>query len=165
MAPFKLTPSVEINCEINVNVLRKCKAELNIDLAGIFENGLLERLHSDPVTLCDVLFVCCESSLTAKKIDDKAFGELLASGDVIAAATDAFMETLVTFTPPGSRPAIQKTIQKIRDIQTKQTKLALERLDSPLLDQMVERQHNQIMDQFERQTTSLPHESGTQSTN
>lgn len=166
MPTFKLANGTEVTISINVNVLKRCRDELKIDLAGVFQNELLDRLYSDPALLCDVLFVCCEASLTKLNLDDVAFGEQLASGDTIAAATDAFMEALVVFTPPGARPAISKTIEKIRTIQAQQTKLALQRLDSPLLDQLAERQHQDLMTKFETMLSpSQPSESGKPSTN
>lgn len=156
MTSFKLPSGAEIGVQITVNTLRKLKSELSIDLAKVFETDLLISLYSDPILLCDVLYVCCQPSLDRLKIDDVQFGELLASGDTISAATDAFMEALVLFTPPGSRPAIAKAVTKIREMEKKQTQLAIARIESPAMDQMVQAQHDQIMKQIEQTTQWIP---------
>ena len=67
---------------INVDVIRRVRSLLSINLLEAIEGRLLERLITDPVLLCDILFVVIQPEAVAKGISDEDFGRSL-GGDVL----------------------------------------------------------------------------------
>ncbi len=83
---------------INVDAIRRVRALLDINLLDAIEGKLLERLVTDPVLLCDILFALVQPEAHAKNISDEDFGKSL-GGDVLDHATSALLEELVDFFP------------------------------------------------------------------
>ena len=79
---------------LNVDAIRRVRSVLNINLLEAIEGRLLERLITDPVLLCDILFVVIQPEAVTKGISDEDFGRAMA-GDAIHAATTSFLEELV----------------------------------------------------------------------
>ena len=73
---------------INVDAIRRVRALLDINLLDAIEGKLLERLVTDPVLLCDILFALVQPEAQAKNISDEDFGKSL-GGDVLDHATSA----------------------------------------------------------------------------
>lgn len=59
---------------LNVDAIRRVRSVLNINLLEAIEGKLLERLITDPVLLCDILFVVIQPEAIAKEISDEDFG-------------------------------------------------------------------------------------------
>jgi hypothetical protein len=76
---------------LNVDAIRRVRSVLNINLLDAIEGRLLERLITDPVLLCDILFVVIQPEAIAKGISDEDFGRSL-GGDVLDVATTALLE-------------------------------------------------------------------------
>jgi len=114
--------------EITVSAIKRVKAVLDIDLlAG---GKIFERIADDPVLLCDLLFVLCRADTT---VTDEDFGQAMA-GDVLDAASLAFMEALADFFPSRRRALMHKTIAKIDDLQVIAMDVVEAKLDSPSLE-------------------------------
>lgn len=62
---------------INVDAIRRVRALLDINLLDAIEGKLLERLVTDPVLLCDILFALVQPEAHAKNISDEDFGKSL----------------------------------------------------------------------------------------
>jgi len=101
------------------------------------EGKLVERLVSDPVLLCDVLYAVCQEEAEARNASDEEFGRLLA-GDVIDAATTALLEELVDFFPKRRREVLRTALTKLETLQEKSVKAAMVFLESPELDRRVD---------------------------
>ena len=110
MRTFKDTEGREWQIAVNVNTVKRVRASLDIDLLAIEDGKLLERLHRDPVLLCDVLFVVCKPQVEQRSLTDEDFGAALA-GDAIEHATVALLEDLVDFSPsPKDRANLKKVL-------------------------------------------------------
>ena len=83
-----------------------------MNLLEVIEGKLLERLISDPVLLCDVIYSVCKPEADAKSVSDEDFGRAMA-GDAIDAATTAVLEELVDFFPQGRRKVLAKALGKL----------------------------------------------------
>jgi len=123
---------------VDVNALRRVKALAGIDLMDVVndQGRMLARLEADPVTLVDVLYAICKPDADAKGVTDETFGAALL-GDAIDTATSALLESLADFSPAGRRAVLRKACSKIRQYSELLQKTALERLDSPEMDEMV----------------------------
>ena len=71
------------------------------------EGDLLEQLSTDPILLCDVVYVLCKPEADQQNVTDEQFGQAMA-GDAIEHATTALLEELVDFFPLARRRVLQK---------------------------------------------------------
>lgn len=119
---------------INVDVIRRVRSLLNINLLEAIEGRLLERLITDPVLLCDILFVVIQPEAIAKVVSDEDFGRSL-GGDVLDLATTALLEELVDFFPSAKRTVFRKALIKLKQLETLAIETATQRLESSELEE------------------------------
>ena len=119
---------------INVDAIKRVKSLVKVNLLEAMEGKLLERLADDPVLLCDVLFALCKPQADAQGVKDEDFGRAMA-GDVIDAATTAFLEELCGFFPKGRRELLSKALDKLRKLESIALSAAGTKLDSPELEE------------------------------
>ena len=122
---------------INVDAIKRVKSLLCVNLLEAVEGKLIERLVSDPVMLCDVLYALCKPEADAKQITDEDFGRAMA-GDAIDHGTTCLLEELVDFFPLARRQVLAKALAKLKAFQKKAVETASKRLDDPKLDQQLE---------------------------
>ncbi|MGD9856511.1 MAG: hypothetical protein AB7U20_16310 [Planctomycetaceae bacterium] len=96
----------------------------------------LERLVSDPVLLCDILFALVKPEAEAKNVSDEDFGRAL-EGDVLDQATTALLEELVDFFPSGKRTVLRKALDKLKALEGMALETATQRLESTELEQQM----------------------------
>lgn len=121
---------------INVDAIRRVRAHLDVDLVQAVEGKLIEKLSSDPILLCDVVFVLCMPEADQRKVNDEDFGRAMA-GDAIDGATVALLEELVDFFPQSRRALLTKALDKFRHLEQKAISLVDKRLDDPSLEKRV----------------------------
>lgn len=122
---------------VNVDTIKRVRSLTQANLMDAVEGKLLERLVTDPVLLCDVLYAVCKVEADAKGISDEDFGRAMA-GDAIDGATTALLEELVDFFPQGKRRVLRKALAKLRKLETQVMAAVETRLDSPELDRLIE---------------------------
>jgi hypothetical protein len=122
---------------INVDAIKRVKSLLGVNLLEAVEGKLIEQLVSDPVLLCDVLYVLCKPEADSKSISDEDFGRAMA-GDAIDHGTTCLLEELVDFFPQAKRQVLAKALAKLKAFQTKAVLAASKRLDDPALDRHLE---------------------------
>lgn len=123
---------------VNVDAVKRVKGLLDVDLLDVVNGKLLERLVSDPILLCDVLYCLCKPQADAAGVTDSDFGRSMA-GDVIELATGAFLEELVDFFPSRRRTVLQKALAKLKALETKVLTAAEAKMDSPEIDLAIEK--------------------------
>jgi hypothetical protein len=119
---------------INVDAIRRARTLVGVDLLGIVDGQLLQKLIADPVLLCDCVYALCKPQADQAKVSDEEFGRAMA-GDAIDAATTALLEELVGFFPLGRRRVLAKALAKLKSLEAMATSHAESRLDSAELDQ------------------------------
>jgi hypothetical protein len=121
---------------INVDTIRRVRALVQVDLLKVLDGELVQKLAGDPVLLCDVLYAVLKPEADAQNISDVDFGRAMA-GDAIEHATQAFLDAIADFFPPGKRNVLAKMLGKLRVLETKSTALAEKNLDGVDLDQVL----------------------------
>ncbi|NLX59571.1 MAG: hypothetical protein GXY74_10840 [Phycisphaerae bacterium] len=124
---------------VNVDAIKRVRTLCNVNLLEIVEGDLLGRLANDPILLCDVLYAVCKPELDAKGVSDEDFGRAM-GGDVIEAATAAFLEEMVGFFPSPKRAVLAKALGKLRVLEERALRAVETRLDDPRLLAEVEEQ-------------------------
>jgi len=119
---------------INVDAVKRVKALVNIDLLQAVEGKLIEQLVSDPILLCDVVYVLCKPQADQLGVSDEDFGRAMA-GDAIEQATSAMLEELVDFFPSRRRALLTKAVGKFRTLQETVISAAEARLESGMIEQ------------------------------
>lgn len=128
---------------INVDAIKRVRGLLDVDLMQAIDGKLLERLVTDPVLLCDVVYALCKPEADAKSITDEQFGQAMA-GDAIDAATTSLLEELVGFFPQAKRQVLRKALDKLKVLETKVFDAVTARLDSGEIDRMLEAELNKV---------------------
>lgn len=119
---------------INVETVKRVRSLCGVDLLDIVDGKLIERLYSDPILLCDVVYAVCKPEADAIKVSDEDFGRAMA-GDAIEAATAAVLDDLVDFFPSRQhRENLRKVLTATRSVATKAEAMVTARLDSGLLE-------------------------------
>jgi hypothetical protein len=119
--------------QINVDTIKRVRDLAKVNLLEVVEGKLLERLVSDPVLLCDLIYCVCQPEADAKNVSDEDFGRAMA-GDAIDGATTALLEELVDFFPQGKRRVLGKALAKLRSLESAALTAVEARLESPELE-------------------------------
>jgi hypothetical protein len=120
--------------QINIGTMKRVRDLAKVNLLEVVEGKLLEKLISDPVLLCDVIYCVCKPEADSKNISDEDFGRAMA-GDAIDHATTALLEELVDFFPQGKRRVLGKALAKLRKLEAAALTAVETRLESPELEQ------------------------------
>jgi len=145
MKTFKDNAGRAWTVTVNVDAIKRVRSLLDVNLMDAVDGKLLERLVSDPVLLCDVIYVLCKPEADQKNVTDEDFGRSMA-GDAIEHATTALLEELVDFFPLGKRRLLTKALDKLKTLEAKALEVAEKRLDSPELEAEMEAALNGIGD-------------------
>jgi len=122
--------------QVNVDAIKRVRDLAQVNLLEVVEGKLLERLISDPILLCDVIYCLCKPEADTKNVSDADFGRAMA-GDAIDGATTALLEELVDFFPQAKRRVLAKALAKLQKLQTAALAAVETRLDSPELDRQM----------------------------
>ena len=122
--------------QVNVDAIKRVRDLAQVNLLEVVEGKLLERLISDPILLCDVIYCLCKPEADTKNVSDADFGRAMA-GDAIDGATTALLEDLVDFFPQAKRRVLAKALAKLQKLQTAALAAVETRLDSPELDRQM----------------------------
>jgi len=137
---------------VNVGTIKLVRALCGVDLTEIVRIGandkpdfdLVSKISEDPVLLVDILYAICKTQCDTLKItaDDFAAG---LGGDVIATATDVFLDEVLDFFPKARREPMKAILQAGRRAQEKLLATMPETID-------VEAMADEIVKQAQAQT-------------
>lgn len=96
-----------------------------------------ERLHGDPLLLADVLAVLCAEQIAAKQIPADNFRAEI-KGDAIDAATKAFLDAQLDFSPSSQREVLRAVAARMAKVRETAMSKAMDWLASPELDHEIE---------------------------
>jgi hypothetical protein len=113
---------------VNVDSIKRVKALIGVDLMESVEGKLLERLTTEPILLCDVIYALCKPQADAAGVKDEDFGRAMA-GDAIDLATTALLEELVDFFPARRRTLLANVLAKMTKLDGLATQAATDRLE------------------------------------
>ena len=137
MKTFKDNAGRSWTITVNVDAIKRVRSLLDVNLMEAVEGKLLEQLVTDPVLLCDIIYVLCKPKADAQQISDEDFGRAMA-GDAVEHATTALLEELVEFFPLPKRRLLTKALEKLKTLEAKALEVAEKRLDSPELEAEME---------------------------
>jgi len=130
MRTFKDNAGRTWTVSIEVDAIRRVRSALNVNLTSTNFADVLQQLLSDPVLLCDVLYVLCKPEADKQNISDIDFGRAMA-GDAIDHATQALLGELANFTPnPRDRARVQRVLRTLYQLAEMQRDKADENMDS-----------------------------------
>ena len=122
--------------EVHVATIKRVKTLAGINLLEVVEGELVERLSSDPILLCDVLYSVCKPQADREGVSDEDFGTGLA-GEAISEAAKALIEALVDFFPEPRRRLLQKAAAKFHQVQTKAFQMIEMKLESSNIESQI----------------------------
>lgn len=118
---------------LNIATAKRVKDVLNFDLLSDEIGEMVGRLSTDPVLLCDVIFVLVMEEAETRSVTDVNFGEAMA-GDAIENATQALLEEIVEFFPPKKRHVLRIALDRMAEAEV----LLLDRAEKAILGRTTE---------------------------
>ena len=129
-----------------MTTVKRVRCLLDVDLLGLVDGSLIERLISDPVLLCNIVYVMCRPAAQERGLSDDDFGKAMA-GDAIEHATIALLEDLADFSPsPKQRAILHRVLTTTWAAMDKARDLVEARMDSGELDRVVEQALKSVTD-------------------
>lgn len=123
---------------INVDTVKRVRGLVDVDLLGIADGTLIEKLYRDPILLCDVVYAVCKPEADERNLSDEEFGRAMA-GDAIDNATKVLLEELVDFSPsPRDRAVLQRVLEASQQAMERARDVVEARLDSGVLERIIE---------------------------
>lgn len=122
---------------INISAIKRVRSLLDVDLLTFVDGTLIERLITDPVLLCDVIYAVCQPQAQERDVSDEDFGRAMA-GDAIELATKALLEELVDFSPcPRDRANLRRVLTTTWSAMDQARDLIEQRIESGELEKVV----------------------------
>ena len=147
MKTFKDTAGREWTIEINVAALKRVRSLTGVDLLGVLDGSLIEKLIQDPVLLCDVVYAAVKPQADERNVADEDFGRAMA-GDAIEDATTALLDELVSFCPsPRDRANLGRILAATRTVMDKARDMVEAKLDSGELERLAEQTIREAADE------------------
>jgi hypothetical protein len=144
--------------DVNVAAIKQAKKALEFDLLdAIGKPEQFQRLYTDPLLLCDLLYCLCQEQAQERGISDEQFGARLA-GESIERATDALVAGIADFFPNGrQRQLLKREAARLRMLEEKALELIDRQLQAKGRD--LEAQIEQRATDFGKPSTSSPESS------
>ncbi len=138
MRTFKDNAGRTWTVSITIDAIKRARGLLDVDLLEVVGGKLIDRLITDPVLLCDIVYAVCKPEADAQSVSDEDFGRAMA-GDAIEHATTALLEELVSFSPsPRDRANLKRVLDTTRRVMDKARDLVEQRIESGELDRIAE---------------------------
>ncbi len=138
MKTFKDNEGRTWTVSITVDAIKRVRDLLDVDLLEVVSGKLIDRLITDPVLLCDIVYAVCKPEADAQGVSDEDFGRAMA-GDAIEHATTALLEELVSFSPsPRDRANLKRVLDTTRRVMDRARDLVEQRIESGELDRIAE---------------------------
>ena len=133
MRTFKDNAGRDWTIAVNVASIKRLRDTLEVDLMGVIEGDLLQRLYADPVLLVDVVYVLCKPRADELEVTDEQFGQAM-GGDAIELATAALVDEIIGFFPNRrDRERARKVLAKFTTAMERAQDALDLRVDSPRL--------------------------------
>ena len=133
MKTFKDNAGRDWTIAVNVASIKRLRDTLEVDLMGVIEGDLLQRLYADPVLLVDVVYVLCKPRADELDVTDEQFGQAM-GGDAIELATAALVDEIIDFFPNRrDRERARKVLAKFTTAMERAQDALDLRVDSPRL--------------------------------
>jgi len=121
---------------ITIDAIKRVRGLLDVDLLEVVGGKLIDRLITDPVLLCDIVYAVCKPEADAQSVSDEDFGRAMA-GDAIEHATTALLEELVSFSPsPRDRANLKKVLETTQRVMDKARDLIEQKIENGELDRI-----------------------------
>ena len=133
MHSFKDNAGRDWTIAVNVASIKRLRDTLEVDLMGVIEGDLLQRLYADPVLLVDVVYVLCKPRADELEVSDEQFGQAM-GGDAIELATAALVDEIIDFFPNRrDRERARKVLAKFTTAMERAQDALDLRVESPRL--------------------------------
>ena len=145
---------------VSVNSIRRVRELVGVNLMEVSDGELMSRLADDPVLLVNTLYAVCKPQADERDVSDEAFGELLV-GDTIELAAAALVRGITDFFPKDRRAVLERLWAATKRTRTEATQMAMDKLDSPLVEQAITGAIQKASDEIDQRLRSFGDTSGS----
>lgn len=122
---------------LNIATVKRVRDMLDVDLLS-GDQQVFATLATDPVMLCDVIYVVCKPQADDRGISDEQFGQAM-SGDSLGNATDALLGALADFSPSLQKRALMRQMMaKVEAVESRLLDEAKTQLEDGTLDKLID---------------------------
>lgn len=144
---------------ISVATIKRVKELAGVLLTDAADTDLVERLYSDVMLLCDVLYAVSMPQAEQRDITSSQFGELLV-GDTIDRACESLMVDLIDFFPSGRRPIVTRIVAAARRLTEEKVKLVDQKMSDQQVESMIRRMVARADQEIDKYLAELGDDSG-----
>ncbi|QDV66259.1 hypothetical protein [Crateriforma conspicua] len=138
MSVFKDEQNQEWHLKATVTAFERIRDEADIDMLSLIDDrAVLERITNHPPTFVAVLHAWLMPQLNQRGVTPEAFAELL-YGPTMQYAMEAAMKEVPQFFPLHRQPIVMAMIGKYLAAERKAADNAIEKLNDPQTDAMVD---------------------------
>jgi hypothetical protein len=127
MKRFKDNKGDEWAVDMRVDALARVKDATGLDLLDLQQ--AVTRLNDDVYLLADVAYMACRPECETRGLSREQFYARL-SGESLAAASAAVVESVIDFFPPARRGVMRRAVEKMAAVEAEVTARTIERLDA-----------------------------------
>jgi len=137
MNVFKDNAGREWTVAITVGSIMRVRETIDVDLLDLVDGKLIEKLLSDPILLCKIIYVVCQPDAEKRGVSGQQFFDAM-SGDDIDQATKILIDELVSFSPsPKDRANLRAIADKTNEAMDRGRDLVKARVQSGILDKII----------------------------
>lgn len=144
---------------ISVATIERVKELAGVLLTDAADTDLVERLYSDVMLLCDVLYAVSMPQAEQRDITSSQFGELLV-GDTIDRACESLMVDLINFFPSSRRPIVTRIVAAARRLTEERVKLVDQKMSDQQVESMIRRMVARADQEIDKYLAELGDDSG-----
>jgi len=150
---FKDKNGLSWDVNIVIGSVRRVRSYAQIDLT---DPVVITTLGDDIFDFGKVMYAICSPQIESRGLTDEQFAEVF-DGDTVEAAATCVIEGLIAFTRPAMRPALQKAVDKRKELMGLTTAAQVEMFEGTLMEDSLKRE-------IEKTKKDLQELSGTPST-
>lgn len=124
MHVFKDNTGREWTVEVNMLTVKRVKNLLDVNIADLNNQEVLNRMQNDMFFVVDLLYVVCKPQADKLNISDEEFAAGLL-GDSLVSAIKAFLNSYIDFFPPKIRRRL-KAAQELTSLALEKTLKAVD---------------------------------------
>ena len=134
--------------KLTVGRINAVRSETSVNLWKADTGEPLQKMSDDAEVLVNVISVILSTQINTRALSAEEFAERL-GGDTLEAATDALWQAILLMFPK-KRAALEALYQKAGQIQEKEVELVVERINSPAMDNFLNKKLKDAEKKFDK---------------
>lgn len=144
MASFKDKSGKDWMVDFNIGICRKIKSASGLDFANAHDGKAVSAIQAEDDKMVQVIWLLCEQQAKERGITDEEQILVLLDGNVLEDAQRVIEESLLSFTRPERRAALEAIFQKKKEAMDKAMLAAVAKVNAVNIDEALSDQMSRL---------------------